>query len=173
MSFVGFYRVKVLADEDRDITLFVNGVATHTKSIKVIDACDDDLILKYLDKNGQYRFYPFYSKYEVRDNPEKIGSTNKFLTDILDDQSKERNIGYKNDRVIFATADVEKDMIDVVSDIYNSPRVYLYIGDSTDLAKDWLEVVISSNNIVRKRKGNLIKIDIEITLPEWYTIRMI
>jgi hypothetical protein len=173
MSEIGFYRIKVDADTEKDVNLYINNILSSTKHVVPIEYCSDDLILKYLDRDGHYRFWVFNRFFEKRDQPEKVGSVNKFITNLLTDQSESSNVGYRNKRVIDATSDVPKEAIDVVSDIYASPRVYLYIGTSTDLASDWLEVEVSGNNIVKSRKGSLTRVDLSITLPEWYVVRMI
>ncbi|MFZ2169378.1 MAG: hypothetical protein WAW61_07055, partial [Methylococcaceae bacterium] len=64
---------------------------------------------------------------------------------------------------------------DILSDIYTSPRVYLEIGDgTTDEEKDWLLVdVTAGQSLVRRKKGNTSKIELTVTLPEWYNITML
>ena len=62
----------------------------------------------------------------------------------------------------------------VLSDIYTSPRVYLYIGSGSDALNDWVELTkISGDTTVRRRRGNTGAINIEITLPEYFTVKMI
>lgn len=174
MSFVGFYRTKVIADVEQEVNIYINNILAGTKTVVPVDTCDGDLIIKYLDKNGQYRFYPFNKYYETVDNPEQIGEVSRFLSDIYTDQSDTQNVGYKNTRKIYARADVNDDQLEKLVDLYSSPRVFLYIGTTTDLDSDWLEVKIKANPaIVRRRKANEGRIDIEITLPKNYSITMI
>lgn len=175
MSKVGFYRYKTLADSEKDVSFYINSVLSGTKSVVPLDYCDQDLIVKYLDKNGQYRFYSFNSYHEIRNQPEKIGSVNKFVVNIETDQSNESNVGYTNTKQILASTDVTEEIISVFSDIYTSPRVYLYVGDgSTDIDNDWLEVELTADNPISKiRRGNTYQIDVSILLPEYHTIKMI
>lgn len=175
MSVVGYYRYKTTADVEKTITWTVNFVDVGTKTIVPITTCAGDLILKYIDKNGQYRFYPFNKFYKTFDTPRSIGATNKFITSILTDQTNKQNIGYRNERKMNLTADVPNDELEKLIDIYTSPRIYLYVGDGiTDIASDWLEIGIEvSDPVVRRRKSNTGRIDITLTLPENFTVAMV
>jgi hypothetical protein len=65
MSEIGYYRYKTLADSEKTVNWTVNFINVASKNIIPVDYCNDDLIVKYLDKNGQYRFYPFNRYYEM------------------------------------------------------------------------------------------------------------
>jgi hypothetical protein len=175
MSQVGFYRYKTTASVFRIVNWTVNFINVGSKQISPIDSCVGSLIVKYLDKNGQYRFFPFNKFYETTDAPEKIGDVNRFIVDIQTDQSDTQNVGYRNKRQISATTQATSEQLEKLSDIYASPRVYLYIGDgTTDLKSDWVEVDIQAfNPLVRRRRGNNGYISITITLPTHYTIKMV
>lgn len=168
----GFYRYKTTADQVKNIKMPTR-INDETKQIIPLDTCTGDLVLKYLDTNGHYRFFNCNKYYATRDLPEKLGSINRFLTDILTDQSDSKNVGYRNRRTIEAVAEVQADYLSKFADLYTSPRVYLKVG-SADEAKDWLLVEVRANdNIVRRRKANTGAISLTITLPEHYTISMI
>lgn len=170
----GYYRYKTNATQDTTVTLNVNGVPTASKTIKVIDHCPDGKILKYLNSKGQYRFYPFNRFYEVSDAPELIGKTNKFITNILTDQSDKRNIGYRNERRMILTAEPTADDLVLLADLWSSPRVYLYIGDgASDTAKDWLEVEIQGDGLVRRAKAIVGVTTVTVILPKHYTVTML
>lgn len=174
MSQVGFYRYKAAPAINKTYKWIVNNLEAGAKEVKVLDTCPGDLILKYLDHNGQYRFYPFSRYYETNDTPQKIGSVNKFLTSILTDQSNNSNVGYKNQRIISATAEANTEQLGKLNDIYTSPRVYLYIGSGTDTAQDWIEIEINAAPaVVKRRKANSGFISVNIVLPEHYTITML
>ena len=175
MSQIGYYRYKLITDTERTIQFNKNGILAGSKTVKPIEYCTGDRIVKYLDSKGQYRFYPFNRYYEVNDNPKLIGTTNEFITSILNDNTNSKNIGYKNKRSISLVADVNDDELTYLTDIYSSPRVYLYIGsNNSDTQADWLEVTITGGDkIVRRRKENTGRIEIVIELPEHFNIKMI
>lgn len=174
---LGLYRLKL--NDLTDGTLFrmlVNNVVNgELKTVSVKPFCTNDKYIKYLDKSGQYRLFIFNRFYETKDNPKLIGKLNKLITSILDSQSSSKNIGYKNERKMTLIADeVSASELLILSDIYTSPRVLLYIGSTTDENKDWIEVTIDSrDNLVRSRKGGYSKVELEITLPENYSVTML
>lgn len=175
MSFIGYYRYKTLAAEGKTIQLYVNGAPGPVVTIKApLDCCDGGRVLKFLDSKGQFRFWAFNEYYEVRDRPSQIGSTNDFITNILSDASNSRNVGYRNDRTLELVTEVTEEQLPYFTDLYTSPKVYLYIGESnSDNEKDWLEVEVSGDNIVRRRKAASGKINVSVVLPEWFTIKLV
>lgn len=174
MSKIGYYRVKTLVEGGKELTLYKNGVEASTAVVKSLDQCSEDRIVKFLDSKGQYRFFVFNKYYDVQDSPKQIGSTNEFITSILTDKTNSKNIGYKNERQLSLSAEVTNDQLPYLPDIHFSPRVYLYIGNGTsDIDRDWVEVTVSSDNIVKRKKGNSGPITLRVTLPEWFTIKMI
>jgi hypothetical protein len=175
MSSVGYYRYKTTANQEKTLSVFINGSLAGSKDIVPVDSCEDDLIIKYLDKNGHYRFRPFNKYYQKNDDPTEIGKVNRFITNIRTDQSDTQSVGYRNNRLIFANTDIPNNELEKFIDIYTSPRVYLYIGDgTTDNMADWVEVKLTSrNNIVKRSRGNTGRIDITIELPANYSVQMI
>lgn len=178
MSQIGFYRYKVnsFSEGNNTISFLVNGSLVVTHTIVTKQACTGNQLVKYLDKNGQYRFYPFNRFYEKRDNPQELGQTNEFITNLLNAQTNSKSVGYKNKRSISLVAEyVTSDELDVLSDLWTSPRVYLYIGDGTsDNLEDWVQCkIINGDNLVRRRKGDNGRINLELELPEHFTITML
>jgi hypothetical protein len=175
MSSIGYYRYKTTADIYKQVHLNLDGTNIAVKYVQPINTCGNDIILKYLDKNGQYRFYPFNKYYRTSDAPELIGQANKFVTNILSDQTDRQNIGFRNTRKIEIVADVPNDELEKLHDIYSSPRVYMYIGSgSDDAAKDWIEVnQITDTGIVKRRKANEGRINLTIILPTNFSITMV
>jgi hypothetical protein len=172
MSNIGYYRYKTTVTDGREVVLYKNGIASGTAVLRDLPYCSGDVMVKYLDANGQYRFYTFNKFFETKDNPTLIGSTNKFLSSILTAQSDKSNIGYKNERKISLTTEATAEQLTYLSDIFTSPRVYLYVGTlPNDSEKDWLEVTADGDNIVKRRKAVGGRVDITLTLPEWYTIK--
>lgn len=171
----GYYRLKV-ADLDIDTTYTMMNGATvlATKVVRVKQFCTGYQYLKYLDRNGQYRFFPFNNRYQTKDAPKLIGKINQLVTNIYSDQGDSKNVGYTNERKMTLVADdVYADELDILSDIWNSPRVYLQVGTG-DTAADWVRVTVSASDATtRRRKGNSGKVEITVTLPEWYNITML
>ena len=178
MSEIGYYRYKLdnLPEGNTTISFYVNGALAVTHNIVVKPYCTGEKLIKYLDKDGQYRFYPFNKYYEERIDAKLIGKSNEFITSILTAQTSEKNIGYKSTKTLSLIATgVSADELVMLSELYYSPRVYLYIGNgSSDEAKDWLLVtVIRNDGLVKRRKANFGQFAIDVELPEHYTISMV
>ena len=178
MSSIGYYRYKVdnLPEGVNNIAFYKNGQLAVTHSVIVKPFCEDERLVKYLDKNGQYRFYPFNRYWESKDKPKSIGTTNKLITSILSGLTNKQNVGVKNERSITLVAsDVPETELEILQDLWVSPRVYLYIGSTNaDEAKDWIEVTVSGGDTTSKRKKQISgKISITVELPEWFSVSML
>jgi len=175
MSKIGYYRLKTTATDGRVVTFYKSGIASGVATIKTLDFCSGYRILKYLDSKGRYRFFSFTNYYEVNDRPQQIGTTNEFITNILNAQTNSKNLGYRNERTLSLSAEVDSEQLEVLSEIYTSPRVYLYVGNGTsDTLADWVELSeITGDNIVRRRKQKTGVINLQAKLPEWFTIKQI
>ena len=174
---IGFYRYKKnnLTAGTNSIAFYVNSALAVTHTVITKENCSGMQLVKYIDKNGQYRFFPFNKYYEKRDNPEELGRTNEFIVNLLNAQSDSKSVGYKNKRTISLVAEnVSSDELDILADMWTSPRVLLYIGDGTsDNLEDWVECKIANaDNLVRRRKGDFGRIAIELELPTNFTITM-
>lgn len=176
MSNIGVYRYKLVPSASQDIVFFVDGVQEASHRVEVKESCTGNVLIKYLDRYGQYRFVPFNRFYEINDNPEQIGKVNRVFTSLVSAQSDMQSVGYRNKRQYSLTADsITPEEMLYLSDIFSSPRIYLYIGNgASDTASDWLEVEkVSSSNLVRKRKGNSSDVTLIISLPEWYSVTLV
>lgn len=175
MSAIGYYRLKTTVIDGATIALFKNGIQDGIATIKAIEHCTGYRTLKYLDSKGRYRFYSFTNFYESSDAPENIGRTNEFITNILSDQTNSKNLGYRNKRILALSAQVDSDDLEIFSEIYTSPRVYLYVGAGiSDVKSDWVELEsVTGDNINRRRKQKTALVNLQCTLPEWFTTKMI
>jgi hypothetical protein len=177
MSNIGIYRYKIASvfENGNTVIFQVGGTDIKTCTILPQKLCDGKRILKYLNRDGQYRFYAFSNYYEEVDKPKEIGTVNKIITSILNSKSGSKSIGIKSDRAInIKSESIPTSELEMLRDIYNSPRVYLYIGSGTDTENDWLLVSIKANKSIRKEpKAKFSQIDIEVTLPETYSITML
>lgn len=175
MSEIGYYRYKVsdAIEGEQTVKLFKNGALLKTCTIIAKKFCLNYRLIKYLDHTGQYRFFPFNNRWLQTDKPTLIGKVNKFVTSILDSQSDTSNIGYKNERRISLVAEqVSLEELEKLQDIFVSPRVYLYIGN-TDTKQNWVQVSITGDGIGRPRKNNFKKVSIDVILPEYYAVTKI
>lgn len=178
MSEIGYYRYKLnnLPVGLNSVPLYKNGGIEVTHIVDVRKWEDGQKLIKYLDRNGQYRYYIFNCRYETRDKPKLIGTANKTVLSILSSQSDSDNIGYKNERSISLVADnVSDEDLEYLQDIWVSPRVYLHIGETNeDTDQYWLQVTVSnSDSVAKRRRLNFGKLNLEITLPEWHAVKMI
>lgn len=177
MSNVGYYRYKVSdsLEGTQTVQFFINGGLAKTCIINARKFCIDFRVIKYLNKNGQYRFFAFNDKWQQSDKPSLIGKTNQFVTSILNSQSDKKNNGYKNERKISLTAEtVSLAELESLSDIFVSPCVYLYVGNGfNDNIEDWILVTATGDGISRPKSNKFKKFTLELTLPEYYAITKI
>lgn len=175
MSNIGYYRYKVIpsAVGTTTVEFYVNGSLKKTCTVVAREFCNGYKILKYLDSSGRYRFFPFNHKWQQVDRPTLLGEMENFVTSILDSQSDTKVIGYKTQRTLTLTAgSVSVDELEKLADIFNSPMVYLYVGDGVnDRTQDWILVTVSGDGIGRRKNNQFGKVVIEVKLPEHYSIR--
>ena len=65
MSKIGYYKYKTICPangESKEVKFYFNGLLEKTCTVKGREFCNEFKILKYLDKDGQYRFYPFNNR---------------------------------------------------------------------------------------------------------------
>jgi hypothetical protein len=165
-----FSREKILLTTNSDITRV--GV---TKSIEVLPYCPEDLIIKYLDRNGMFRFYKFHENYQVTIHAEKIGIIQTMYESIATAQGLTKNIGYKNTKELSATAYAVPDRhMNSLQDLFVSPRVYLHVGDlGLDARENWLLVDIEGDGLVKHPKRKFNDLRVSIILPDEFNISML
>ena len=93
MSKIGFYRWKVENAVSEPITLYINNVAASTKYIVAKDVCNGFKLLKFMDNNGHFRFYPFVPMTQIIDKPKQIGTVNNIVASLIDSNSDKLNVG--------------------------------------------------------------------------------
>jgi hypothetical protein len=133
-------------------------------------------IVKFLDRNGKYRVYNFNCKWEQSSSVTERGIINKSIVNLLASQGDKSSLGKDKVTTISLTAKgLDQEMYDKLSDIYDSPKVFMYIGDGlSDVTKDWIEVISTTDSYTsRKRKSEFNEININIQLPSQYTITKI
>jgi hypothetical protein len=167
MSAKTIYRILVNATTDKIFIIKNGSEILSTYIVKAIPYCEWATSLKYLDKNGFYRFFPFNKYFEGKTNPKLIGNINSFATSLLS-EGETRNVGYKSDYVISLVAEnVTREQLSLLSDIYTSPRVYIKLYDN------WVLCDIKGDNITHTRKNISRNITIEATIKDINTITML
>ena len=172
----GFYRYKIAkANAGKFPVYFLrDGAFVASQCINFREHCTNGKVLKFMDRNGIYRFFPFNEFWEQNNEPDAIGSAELFTDSIYTGQSNKRSLGYKNKRSIAAVAyEVTAYELDILQDLMTSPFVYLYIGTTGDAPKDWLLVEVSGTNTGRRRKGVIGRYEVTIVLPEQFNITML
>lgn len=162
------YKVSDLPTGLSTVEVFINGLLASTNTVLIRENCDNGIYLKYLDHNGRYRFFKMNNLWRGNFQVRKIGSRANFSGVNISQQ--ERVVGYESDKNIVAVADnVTQQEVDVLSDIYTSPRVYLKIG-LTDTLKDWILVEVSGDGGFRIGKAKATKVTMNIKLPNHYAV---
>jgi len=176
MGTIGYHRYKYIPTESEDITFSVGGEIIATKRVELLESCQGDRIIKFINNNGQYTFFAFNRFYSVADKPKEIGRSNNIITSLKDSQSDEFSIGYRNKRTLTLVSDaVAVERLAPLSDLWSSPRIYLYVGDGTSFQnKDYILVSLTSKRgQVKVQKENVVDISVTIVLPKHYSITML
>lgn len=175
MSGIGYHRIKILpSKETSTIEIYQNGSQLVQHTIKARPWCAQKKYIKFLDRNGFYRFFTFNENWNSSDSIGNIDEIEKEVTNIYTDQGATYTAGIESSRTIEMNADfVTDDELDKLSDAFTSPRVYLYIGDGTsDLKQDWLIVKIQGDGINRRTRRKHSPVAVTVTLPRCHNITM-
>lgn len=176
MSKIGYYRyfIEKALDTIETVPFFINGVQVSTATIIPVKLCSVGKLIKYLDKFGRYRVFPFTENWIQNDSPQQIGTIDSHYPSLYYSQSNNKNIGYRNTRTLTLTAyQIDRQQLDILSDIFISPRVYMYVGkNGSNQKSDWILVTAKGSDPSRWAKQNYGNVTINITLPEFNTIKM-
>jgi hypothetical protein len=174
---VGYYRVKLKAT-NRVVNIYNGNIIYTTAEIKTqnkIDSCSSDInengkYIKYLDRFGRYRFWMFNNKWKEQIQPTSKGEYNVNVMRLIDAQSNKKQIGSSNVKTITLRCEnVTREQLEILQDIYASPRIYYRIGQN-DFVKDWLLVKLTGDNVTSDRTKNSFNMEVTITLPEYFSI---
>lgn len=166
----GFYREKMLLTQNATITR--DGKA---KPVEVLPHCEGDVILKYLDRNGMYRFYRFSRFYRREIKPELIGSIENIFGSLSTAQGYKKNIGYRSQEELTVKAvAVPARHMESLKDIYTSPRVYMHIGAlGDDNTSDWILVDVEGDGMIKHNRRQFNDIELTILPPANNEITML
>src|SRR5690554_4424600 len=166
----GFYREKMLLTQNTTITR-----GGKAKAVEVLPHCDGDVILKYLDRNGMYRFYKFSRFYRREIKPEIIGSIENVFGSLSTAQGYKKNIGYRSqDELTVKAVAVPAHHMEALKDIYTSPRVYMHIGPlGDDNASNWVLVNVEGDGMIKHNRRQFNDIELTILPPANNEITML
>lgn len=135
-------------------------------NLNVRNWCDGDILVKYIDNDGQFRYFPFSKFYRTEVNSEEIGKINPLILSIKDQGSNQESIGYKSNNRITLTAElINYNDREVLSFIYNSKLTYLIID-----GKEIQVNVSSGDRLKRLEKIKFSQSTITFDLPQSYNI---
>lgn len=166
----GFYREKMLLTQNTTITR-----GGKAKTVEVLPYCEGDVILKYLDRNGMYRFYKFSRFYRREIKPELIGSIENFFGSLSAAQGYKKNIGYRSQYELTVKAvAVPARHMESLKDIYTSPRVYMHVGAlGDDNASDWVLVDVEGDGMIKHNRRQFNDVELTILPPTNNEITML
>lgn len=177
MSDISYYRGKFTPTSAGTTSkvFYVNGSVAKTCTIITKPFCTGEVLCKYLNHNGQYRFIKFNKYYIDSINRVPIGSVQNIITSLYSGQSDKLNIGYKCNRTLtLINDDITLAEMEIFADIFTSPRVYLHVGiQNVDYANSWVLVQLKeTTNGINFGKRKFGEIQITIELPEYHSIKM-
>ncbi len=162
----GFFRVKLVFDQigQHEVKLVINGQERSIATVDVLENCNK--YIKYLDRYGRYRFFPFSGNFTTELTKEKIGEISKNTYDLENAESSTDNIGYNVSKSVTLAARVSEEQMRVLEDLYLSPRVYLFEK------KKWIRVEIENNEQIKTLR-NFRTLKLTVKLPQNYAITSI
>jgi len=173
MASVGLYRYKIAKIVAGKYPVFFrrDGIIEAAQCVTFKPFCSGGKILKYMDRNGMYRFYPFNEFYTVNYSRNSIGKIDRQFTSLQGSQGSFNSVGYKVEQKLTLIAyDVTQDELTILQDLFSSPFVYLYIGTTGDAAKDWLIVEVTGNQEARLRKQATTRMEVTVTMPDQFSV---
>lgn len=163
---VGFVRraiTPITAGITEENILIEDNAYKHT--FKVRPWCDNDIKLKYLDRNGQYRFVFCNQYYSISETPKSLGDIDNIIKSIADDKGDKTKIGYSNNQTYTLKASqLNIQERELLGDLYNSPEVYLMLENKEVL------VEVQGDNIRKLSKNKFGDVSITVKLPKSYNI---
>ncbi len=162
----GFYRVKLVFDQigQHEVKLVINGQERSIATVDVLKNCNK--YVKYLDKYGRYRFFPFSGNFTTELTKEKIGEISKSTYNLESAEATTDNIGYSVSKSVTLAAYVSEQQMEVLEDLYSSPRVYLLEKGK------WVRVEVENNEQIKTLR-NFRTIKLTVKLPQNYAITSI
>jgi len=162
---IGFIRYALKPTESTTFSGLMINDDVYPHNIIVRNECPGYVLLRYADRNGQYRIMPFSKYYSRAVNPELIGEINQLVLSLKNDSGDTRPVGYRNRDTLKLTAqNLTEPEYTLLKDLFNSPDVEAYINGK------WLRVRVQGDNVVKLEKRKLKDVTITVELPTSYNI---
>jgi len=157
------------------IALGVNEIAwlDNFLYIEKADVCSG-VYLKWYNNYGGYSYWLFPNYAQRTQTMRSIGEINTDFENIEDTFSQTSQIGTTGGQRLVVNSDkLTEDEFNLLSTILTSPKVMMFTGEpfSQAEANDWMEVrIANTNQRTRNFKGQALEINIDLELPDLYTM---
>ena len=137
---------------------------------------EDGHYLKWLNQYGEWNYWKFNCYNERSRKTKDLGSYFNDFEDVADTLNPEIGIGKTStDSLILLTEKVEANDQTVLNGLFESPKVYYFIGErlSQVNSKSWINTRVTNTKVTTvnwKKKTNSYKV--KISLPSRYTIKL-
>lgn len=155
---------KAVTDMQTTVTFYQDAVSLVTHVIKPRTECGNFVQIKWLDENGQYRFFPFIESrketFEVKD----IGEISIFNTSLVGALSATKIVAKDvSKKITLYQTNVTPEERGILSGLYKSIDVYVSYG----ISDVWQRVKVKgeANSIIPKN-NRLNNIELTVTLEQ-------
>ena len=152
---------KLLINSD-DVTKFTFNVVQTTPK------CDNGFYIKWINSLGGYSYWLF-ENWESNQQIKDLGEINNDYNNLEDTLSKSIQIGKTSQNRVNVTTDTinEQEQL-LLSDLFDSPKIYWFIGLPTEINNydDWTEISLVTSSIpLEKTKRSLNNFTLTFELP--------
>jgi len=138
-------------------------------TIQTTPKCDNGFYIKWINCFGGYSYWLF-ENWELNQNTKDLGEINNDYNNLEDTLSKSIQIGKTSQNRVNVTTDTinEQEQL-LLSDLFDSPKIYWFIGLPTEINNfdDWTEISLVTSNIpLTSTKRNLNKFNLTFELPQ-------
>jgi len=130
--------------------------------------CDNGFYIKWINSLGGYSYWLF-ENWESNQQTKDLGEINNDYNNLEDTLSKSIQIGKTSQNRVNVTTDVvnEQEQL-LLSDLFDSPKIYWFIGTPNEVNNfdDWTEISLVTSSIpLQKTKRNLNNFTLTFELP--------
>lgn len=159
------------------IALGINEISWLDKFLYVDkqDVCSG-IYMKWFNNYGGYSYWLFPNFAQRTQTMRNIGELNTDFENLEDTTNQVSQIGIEAGQRLTVNSDkLTDDEFNLLSTILTSSKVWLFTGEpfSQSESNDWMEVkILNTNQRTRNYKGQALEINLDIELPDLYTITL-